>query len=225
MADFTAEDFATARFAAHPDGRVAARHGGIHTPWYTGQAWLSDERMTSDGWVPVTSRGGADIRAWQKRERLKRHIEDVEATLSRRNDENDRLRSAVREAEAERDELRARASAIGAITLDALRAAWEGAEVVTEDDPVREGDLIIERYVEASGGKAWGVFEATQAWAGAYHGTVIRILHRAPERPEGAERLGALIEEWSGLAWSEEPTPLADWLAERGVRVTEGGEK
>ena len=134
-----------------------------------------------------------------------------------------------------------REAAAHPITLDALRDAWEGAEVVTEDEPIRDGDLIIEHHAGMLL-QAWGVFEANQSWAGDYQDPSVRILHRAPKpkRPEGAETLEALLDEWDEKQeallneWGdptrdEEPTSLADWLAERlaerGVRVTEEGEK
>ena len=170
---YTAEDFANAEIARHPDGAVASRFGYLsQRQWRTVNAWLSDADMADQGWVPV------------------------------------------REAAAQ------------PITLNALRDAWEGAEVVTEDEPIREGDLLIEQH-PAENGKAWIVFEANQAWAGDYQGPSIRILHRAPKpkRPEGAERLEALLDEWHNAPLRHDDKGLADWLAERGVRVTEEGEK
>ena len=104
------------------------------------------------------------------------------------------------------------------ITLDALQAAWEGAE----QGEVAEGDVLIRRSGEnftvwvAGGG--W----STEALSRSGH---TRILHRAPKRPEGAEALEALLDDWDDLTWVGKPALLADWLAERGVRVTEGGGK
>ena len=173
---YTAEDFANAEFARHPDGRIAARVDSDSLGWWARgneraePSWRGNYEMARDGWVPV------------------------------------------------------RVAAAHPITLDALQADWESAEVVTEDDPIRERDLLIERHPWESG-KAWSVLEADQAWVRGYQGPDVRILHRAPKRPEGAERLGALIEEWSGRALSEEPTPLADWLAERGVTVSKNAQE
>lgn len=51
----TAEDFANAEFARHPDGRIAARLAERYTrPWSIGDDyWLSDAEMADHGWVPV----------------------------------------------------------------------------------------------------------------------------------------------------------------------------
>lgn len=106
------------------------------------------------------------------------------------------------------------------ITLDALHDAWETAEVADERN---EGDVLIFRHQDSS-------TERVQVWRSVTTGPMtpyVRILRRAPKpkRPEGAEQLEALLDEWGDLTRGEEPTPLADWLAARGVRVTEGGDK
>lgn len=107
------------------------------------------------------------------------------------------------------------------VTLDALRDAWEGAE----QGEVDKGDILI-CHGESEHFIVWSANHGghTSAWLS---GT--RILRRAPKppRPEGAEQLEALLDEWGDLTRDEEPTSLADWLAERlaerGVRVTEAG--
>lgn len=108
------------------------------------------------------------------------------------------------------------------ITLDALQAAWEGAEPAEECGP---GDVVIR---PGAGGR----YEVIPVEYGTQLTGMTRILHRAPKpkQPEGAEVLGALLDEWVSLPRGDEPTPsLADWLAERlterGIRVTEEGEK
>lgn len=52
---YTAADFANARFAEHPDGRLAVRDSGSQTfPWRTnGDGFVSDGKMPDFGWVPV----------------------------------------------------------------------------------------------------------------------------------------------------------------------------
>ena len=164
---YTAEDFANAEFARHPDGRIAARVDSGNLGWWAGgneraePSWMDDDDMAEEGFVPV------------------------------------------REATAQ------------PITLDTLQAAWEGAE----QGEVAEGDVLIRRSGEnftvwvAGGG--W----STEALSRSGH---TRILHRAPKpkRPEGAERLEAMLRALVG-----DPALLADWLAERGVPVTEEGEQ
>ncbi|UQN29463.1 hypothetical protein [Brachybacterium kimchii] len=52
----TADDFRTARFATHPDGRIAARAGGDSVQWRTSgyPVWESDESMAAAGWSPLS---------------------------------------------------------------------------------------------------------------------------------------------------------------------------
>ena len=52
---YTAADFANARFAEHPDGRLATRDSGsLSNPWRaTGDGFASDASMSTFGWVPV----------------------------------------------------------------------------------------------------------------------------------------------------------------------------
>lgn len=56
MNKYTAEDFANAEFARHPDGRIAARlYPGLKEQWAMFEsAWgSSDHRLAIDDWVPV----------------------------------------------------------------------------------------------------------------------------------------------------------------------------
>ena len=51
---YTAADFANARFAEHPDGRIAARLQTEEArPWESVRDFHADEGMAADGWVPV----------------------------------------------------------------------------------------------------------------------------------------------------------------------------
>ena len=57
MTKYTADDFANARFAEHPDGRVAARFGYPSTrPWESSNSSHSDSTMAERGWVPVPTK-------------------------------------------------------------------------------------------------------------------------------------------------------------------------
>ncbi|MDN6530302.1 MAG: hypothetical protein L0K67_14685, partial [Brevibacterium sp.] len=56
MSKYTAEDFANAEFARHPDGRIAARlYPGLKEQWAMFEsAWVSsDHQLAIDNWVPV----------------------------------------------------------------------------------------------------------------------------------------------------------------------------
>ena len=107
-----------------------------------------------------------------------------------------------------------RGAAAHPITLDTLQAAWENAEQAEECVP---GDVLIQPGSD-------GRYQVIPVEYGARLVGRTRILHRAPKpkRPEGAEQLATLLGEWGDLLRGGGPRPLlADWLAERGVRVSE----
>ena len=57
MTKYTAADFANAKFAEHPNGRVAARFGYPSTrPWESSNSSHSDSTMAARGWVPVPTK-------------------------------------------------------------------------------------------------------------------------------------------------------------------------
>lgn len=92
------------------------------------------------------------------------------------------------------------------ITLEVLEGAWEQAE----EGEYRKGDLLI--LPRSDGG--YSVFKSDVSG----HTTVARILQRAPRRPEGAEELEALLH-CAEVNAGKDPTRIANWLAERGVRL------
>lgn len=54
MATYTADDFARADFARHPDGGLAMRVRPLDVrPWETGRCYAADASMALTGWVPV----------------------------------------------------------------------------------------------------------------------------------------------------------------------------
>ena len=54
---FSAADFESARFAEHPDGRIAARLQTEEArPWESVRDFHTDEGMAADGWVPVPTK-------------------------------------------------------------------------------------------------------------------------------------------------------------------------
>ena len=57
MTKYTAADFANAKFAEHPDGRIAARLETEEArPWESVRDFHADEGMAGDGWVPVPTK-------------------------------------------------------------------------------------------------------------------------------------------------------------------------
>ena len=54
---YTADDFANARFAEHPDGRIAVRFETEEArPWESVRDFHTDEGIAADGWVPVPTK-------------------------------------------------------------------------------------------------------------------------------------------------------------------------
>ena len=58
MTKYTADDFANARFAEHPSGRIAARlYEGDALDWFDSNEHAhTDAALARDGWVPVPTK-------------------------------------------------------------------------------------------------------------------------------------------------------------------------
>ena len=162
---YTAEDFANAEIARHPDGAVASRFGYLsQRQWRTVNDWLSDADMADQGWAPVQE------------------------------------------------------TADQPITLDALRDAWETAEVA---DECNEGDILIRLHPEIP-------TALVQVWRSEMTvpmGSLTRILRRAQKR-EPWQDLADVLGTDNGELIGEHHTitEVAKALHERGVRVTGGGD-
>ena len=103
--------------------------------------------------------------------------------------------------------------------LDDLAAAWEAAEVPTDDTPIREGDVVIVRH-----GGGFTVEPADRILSGQTHGRE-RILSRAPKREPWADLGDKLAVEMPGIEDEPRIEALAKALyCEHGVRVTGGDE-
>ena len=104
-----------------------------------------------------------------------------------------------------------RGAAAHPITLDALRDAWETAEVA---DECNEGDILIRLHPEIS-------TQLAQVWRSemtAPMGNLTRILHRAPKpKREPWQDLADVLRAHTG---EPDPDETAKMLHERGVRVT-----
>ena len=223
MSEYTAEDFEQAMFAVHPDpdavdARYAARmNRDPEYPWLLdGVPGNGDEHMARDGWVPVVESRVTDHtlrrveeRAERKREKLVEHIADQDRVIRRRNDEITALRRELADAQAP-------------LSLDTLAAAWEAAEVPTDDAPIREGDTVI----QSAGRGHFYVFQETINWVAAPDSGFVRILSRAPKREPWADLGDKLAVEMPGIEDEPRIEALAKALyCEHGVRVTGGDEK
>ena len=101
------------------------------------------------------------------------------------------------------------------ITLDGLAGAWEAAEVPTEDAPIREGDVVIEKI---SAG-AYAVMSPPPTCG--LVGREFRVLSRAPKREPWQDLADVLLSE-GVLYYRADADDCAKALHELGVRVTGG---
>lgn len=86
---------------------------------------------------------------------------------------------------------------------------WVTAEVPTKEEPIAEGDWVIERSHEGS----WGLFRAYRAIDGSYMSESLRVVTRR-KRPEGAEDVEAVLPDvFEGTPFTREE--IADTIARR----------
>ena len=216
MIVYTAEDFAGAVLATRDTDGVARRMAQEsdkpwRASWIPDYDWLSDEEMAAGGWTPVvgsrvtehTLRDSQE-KAARKRERLVDHIADQDRVIRRRNDEIAVLRMELADAQAP-------------LSLDTLAAAWEAAEVPTDDAPMQQGDVYISTVDRNDRGR--GYLVAAAGRTGTHMHFKARILSRAPREP------------WQDLADELDDTPscianeaLAQRLHAQGWRKTGGGD-
>ena len=184
MSNYTAEDFAQARFAEHSEtGATACRVAGA----MGGSAWAtwttedggdeSDATMARRGWVPVV----------EATEVMQNRQIDAEAHLDQIERMSKRLAAAGDQIESQRiviEDLREENYRLERIlqtplSVKDLEVAWEAAEVPTASTGIRAGDVCIElcadHHFEVFRA-AVGV-EADIRWEPA-----VRILSRAPDR-------------------------------------------
>lgn len=222
MTEYTAEDFANARFAEHPDpvavdARYAARmNRAPEYPWLLdGVPGNGDEHMARDGWRPVQQHNPHATDALEEEvQDLRDKNGDLKMRLGQLHDEIALWQQRASDAEAY-----ARKVEAAPITLDSLRAAWENAEVPTEDAPMRQGDVYISTLDRNDRGL--GYFVAAAGSNGTHMHFNARILHRAPEPWQA---LADVLRTTGCDGQAMEPKILASVLHERGVRVTGGDE-
>ena len=216
--NYTAEYFAQATLATRGKYNYARRIASDGPePWRDGGGiWLSDAQLAAEGWTPVvesritehTLRDSQE-KAARKRERLVDHIADQDRVIRRRNDEITALRRELADAQAP-------------LSLDTLAAAWEAAEVPTDDAPMRQGDVYISTVDRDDRG--FGYLVAAAGRDGTHMHFNTRVLSRAPREPwvELAGVLHDVINQ--GGDDRIDVDSVAARLYAEGVRVT-GGEE
>ena len=181
---------------------------GIDMHWssaHRGEAWAAvdaNELRDAIGKAVGEREGakGSDPRPYRPidRDRLLRHIGDIEAALARRNErwENDQAR--IRELEAEVFTLREIKDSYEEprTVREYLDLAWENA-TVPEDGMIHEGEGYLFRFTD--GGLRPGVATATHP---AHHG-MYRLLEPRVE-PTEEERRQAIVDEHGLQDWEIE---------------------
>lgn len=192
MSEYTAEDFKNARFAEHRYGAKAVRWGmNYRVPWHTVIGdRFSDEQMAESGWRPIVE------------------VEDPEAIVALIG----RQAMRIRELEGGRE--------AAPLTLGALEAAFNAAEIPTGDNPPRKGDTII----EFDSSPCYRVTVVGCDWGGLtrYDSAFVRILSRASQREPWQDLADILLED--RMVFEEDVEGIVKRLHERGVRVTGGDE-
>lgn len=232
MTTYTDADFAQARFAEHPDGRIAMRsETRSDMPWKLDHDRCADDGyMAHKGWSPIFELGQSveesirDLRVSRDtqnlviesyRERDDRLRADVrgQATiigelrerLQAADDVKDMLRGTV-------DDLREKVKQLEAtqrspLSLDTLEAVWEAAEVPTDDNPIRQGDVCLVFL-----GATWIAGEVGDRW---WPVGDTRILSRAPKREPWADLEDVLRDE---IDLESDPGGIAHALHLKGWR-------
>lgn len=175
MNEYTAEDFKNANIAVRGTLHAARRAEPDTTlPWvYGDNVWEDDKGMAENGWRPIHEH---NLHATDAREEEIQALRDASAGLKMRVEYlNGEL--ALWQERASQAEAHARKAEAAPLTLDTLRDAWEEAEVPTDENPVRKGDVLIRKDDDA----AIDVWECQTGHHPAVGET--RILSRAPREP------------------------------------------
>lgn len=181
---------------------------GIDMHWssaHRGEAWAAvDANELRDAIDKAAGKRegakGSDPKPYRPadRDRLLRHIGDIEATLARRNERWERDQERIRELEAEVFTLREIRDSYEEpkTAREYLELAW-GTATVPEDGMIHEGEGYLFRFTD--GGLRPGVATATHP---AHHG-MYRLLEPRVE-PTKEERRQAIVDEHGLQDWEIE---------------------
>ena len=184
---------------------------GIDMHWssaHRGEAWAAvDANELRDAIDKAVGKRegakGSDPRPYRPidRDRLLRHIGDIEATLARRNEQHEQDQARIRVRDEEIKSLEAQVEALVAdaaskTAREYLELAWETA-TVPEDGMIHEGEGYLFRFTD--GGLRPGVATAAHP---AHHG-MYRLLEPRVE-PTEEERRQAIVDEHGLQDWEIE---------------------
>ena len=218
MSMYDSTDFANARFAVRPDGKFAARLvTGTHPelyPWRCSDIpGRSDRAMAEDGFILVRECPDPEQHA------------DIDPApildeVARLDGELHDMRTRAVKAERERDEARDAASAANHAMQEARERFRTAAPRPLTPDAIT--DEMVKRARDA-----FTKHSSVHVTIGPdlVRKTIAAALTEPPARPEGAAELGELIGEYLDSTPGVDDKGMADFLAERGVRVIGGAEQ
>lgn len=227
MTKYLAGDFARARFATHPDGRIAARvKPDSEYPWSTVMAGSAasrvsrtDAAMEASGWVPVQEQAGSYTRTDEctTEQHLRLRTVDLAAVI----EDRDKARRERDQLQKDRTYYRDYATEQEKDIARLMKERDDNAQprALTPADIkslVLEREQQITRKIREAHDRDPRPSSLRIA-AAVYQGLT------EPTRPEGAEELEAWLDgmpESIRLNGDEHQRSVADYLAERGVRVT-----
>lgn len=229
MTTYTADDFTNARFATHPDGRIAARIGR-DLPWVmpcvencesvglecNGLDNAPSTFMSKEGWVPVRESKGNQARNEQKRID---HIQEQDRIIRRRNEQIAAQVEIIEEVRRDLDDYQAthtrQIETIARLqkTVQHLRAITGGG---LNDAMIRRAahSIAKSREPQTYAMDPDGTAETFDAIA---LDALTAALTEPPSRPEGAEEIEAYMRELVASHPEDHYGKLADHLASRGV--------
>lgn len=191
-----------------------------HHETATGLAWFNTPRES-----PMSKHETSQ--AWSEQARID-HIQDQDRIIRRRNEEIREQAQTIKDLEARVYEARSR---LAEATKEIREQGATIAQLAAESHPLTPEDItdgMVERGAERLREVIDSGFSPRASWA------VRRVLTAALAeplaRPEGAERLESQIEAWDheygddAIMTAPRLRELADFLAERGVRLVNGDE-
>lgn len=191
-----------------------------HHETATGLAWFNTPRES-----PMSKHETSQ--AWNEQARID-HIQDQDRIIRRRNEEIREQAQTIKDLEALVYEARSR---LAEATKEIREQGATIAELAAESHPLTPEDItdgMVERGAERLREVIDSGFSPRASWA--VRRALTAALTPPPKRPEGAERLESQIEAWDheygddAIMTAPRLRELADFLAERGVRLVNGDE-
>lgn len=216
----------TPNYPGNPEGREVFL--GISMDWSgakPGEAWAAVDADELRNALDKAVGPREEPEPWEgrkpyrpiDRDRLLRHIEDVEAALTRRNERHEQDQERIRELEAEVFTLREIKDSCEEpkTAREHLELAWEAA-IVPEDGTIHAGEEFLCK--DEYGIRQPALGPSSHSFPAGFLGVERRLLE---PRAEEAEGLAPIVDEMLTAYWAGtlDGPAAANFLAERGVRA------